>query len=72
MRKIKYNSFVTRNEIDGIILKHFPNNKCPECGQNGVCAGCIEDQYDEKSDEYVYIIIRFILQRMRCCVGKMG
>ncbi len=48
MRKIKYKRFITRKDLDNIILSCYPDYKCPECSRIGVYAGCIEDQYDER------------------------
>lgn len=70
MKKIKYNSFVTQNEIDSIILKRFPNHKCPKCGKNGVYAGCIEDQYDEKCDENVILSFDLFCKECGAVLGK--
>lgn len=55
MRKIKYNQFITENEVDGILQQKCKNHKCPSCGSNGIYAGCIETQYDEGKDEYVVL-----------------
>ena len=55
MSKIKYKKFITKNDIDSIILDQYPDFKCPECNAKGVYAGCIEDQYDEIKDENVVI-----------------
>ena len=55
MKKLKYNSFVTEKEIEGILLQKYPDHKCPSCGSNGIYAGCIETQYDEKRDEEVVL-----------------
>lgn len=55
MKKVKYNSFVKENQIDSILEQRYHNKECPECHKNGIYAGCIEDQYDDKKGEYVIL-----------------
>lgn len=53
--RIKYNSFVTKNEIEGILIQKYPDHRCPSCGSNGIYAGCVETQFDEKRDSNVVL-----------------
>lgn len=70
MKKIKYQQYVTKKGIDSIILERFPEYKCPECGKKGVYAGCIEDQYDEKSDEYIILSFDLFCKECGAVLGK--
>lgn len=70
MSKIKFNHYTTRNDIDNILLERFPEHKCPECGKNGVYAGCIEDQYDETHEENVVLSFDVFCKECGAVLGK--
>lgn len=54
-RKIKYTRRITEDQIPQILKEKYPNNICPECHKNGVYAGCIETQYEDKIDEMILL-----------------
>lgn len=70
MKKVKYNSFVTENEIDKILQQKYEENKCPSCGSNGIYAGCIETQYDDKRGENVVLSFDVFCKDCGDCFGK--
>jgi len=54
-RKIKFVSRINENQLQKILEKKYPNKECPTCHKNGIYAGCIEKQYDEKTNEYILL-----------------
>ena len=54
-KKIKYNRYVLNKDIPEILKNKYPYLECPECHKNSVVSGCIEDQYDDRTDEYVIL-----------------
>jgi len=54
-RKIKYASYIKEDQLESILEQKYPNKKCSECNKSGVYAGCIEIQYDEKTDENILL-----------------
>jgi len=55
MNKIKYNRFITTKQIDNILVEKYPEKICPDCKQNKLYAGCIESQFDDKSEEDIVL-----------------
>lgn len=70
MRKIKFRTFTTRKDTENIVLNFYPEYKCPECSKNGVYAACIEDQYDEKHDDYVILSFDLFCKECGALLGK--
>jgi len=54
-RKVKFNSRITEDKIEAIVVSKFPNKECPDCHEKSVYAGCIEKQYDDKTDEEIIL-----------------
>ena len=50
-RKIKYISYITEDKVDSLLKEEFPNLECPKCHHNSLYAGCVETEYNEKTDE---------------------
>lgn len=57
MRRVKFISPISEENIQGILERKFPDKECPKCHENSVYAGCIETKYDESTDREVVIII---------------
>lgn len=55
MKKEKYNIFTTEGDINRILQQKFPELKCPSCGYNGIYAGSIETQFDNKIEENIVL-----------------
>ena len=70
MSKVKYNHYITRGDIDTILLERFPKHKCPTCGKEGVYAGYVEDQYDEKHEEDVVLSFDIFCKECGAVLGK--
>lgn len=70
MSKVKYNHYITKSDIDAILLERFPEHKCPTCGKEGVYAGCVEDQYDEKHEEDVILSFDIFCKECGAVLGK--
>lgn len=69
MKKTKYRRFITRDQIEDILLAEFPKYKCPTCGKFGVCASAIEDEYDENHDDFVVLSFTPICQNCGDVLG---
>lgn len=54
-RKVKFNLFVTEDEVQGILEDKFPDKECPDCHEKSLCIGYIEKQYYEKIDKHIVL-----------------
>lgn len=70
MAKIKYNQYITKDEIPNIIKEKYPNLKCPKCHHNTLYGGCLETQFDERKEKDVILSFVIFCKDCGACLNK--